>query len=122
MVACPYGVRYMNAGKFDPPESLTSYANPNLRVAKRRVGIVEKCTFCVHRLEHAKEKARAEGREVKDGDYQTACQQTCTGGAIKFGDLDDSNSEVHRLTRDKRAFRLLEELGTVPRVFYLKEG
>lgn len=122
MVACPYGVRYMNVGKFEPPESLASYANPNPRVRRRRVGIVEKCTFCVHRLEQAKERARAEGREVKDGDYQTACQQTCTGGAIKFGDLDDPKSEVHRLSNDKRAFRLLEELGTEPRVYYLKEG
>lgn len=122
MVACPYGVRYMNAGKFAPPESLTSYANPDSRVAKRRVGIVEKCTFCIHRLEQAKVKARAAGREVRDGDYTTACQQTCTGGAIKFGDVDDPKSEVYRLSRDKRAFRLLEELGTQPRVYYLKEG
>jgi molybdopterin-containing oxidoreductase family iron-sulfur binding subunit len=122
MVACPYGVRYMNVGKFDPPESLASYANPNPRVRQRRVGIVEKCTFCVHRLEQAKERARAEGREVKDGDYKTACEQTCTGGAIKFGDMDDRRSEVNRLSHDKRAFRLLEEMGTEPRVYYLKEG
>jgi Fe-S-cluster-containing dehydrogenase component len=122
MVACPYGVRHMNAGKFLPPESLTSYANPDSRVVKRRVGIVEKCTFCVHRLEQAKAKAKAQGREVRDGDYTTACQQTCTGGAIKFGDLDDPKSEVYRLSRDKRAWRLLEELGTQPRLYYLKEG
>ena len=120
MVACPYGVRYMNMGKFDPPESMTHYTNP--RVPRRRVGIVEKCTFCVHRLEQAKARAEAEGREVRDGDYRTACQQTCTGGAIKFGDLGDPNSEVYRLSRDKRAFRPLEELGTAPRVYYLKEG
>jgi molybdopterin-containing oxidoreductase family iron-sulfur binding subunit len=83
---------------------------------------VEKCTFCVHRLEKAAEKAKAKGQEVRDGDHVTACTQTCTGGAIKFGDLDDSNSEVYRLSKDKRAFRLLEELGTEPRVYYLKEG
>jgi molybdopterin-containing oxidoreductase family iron-sulfur binding subunit len=112
----------MNVGKFDPPESMTSYTNPNPKVAKRRVGIVEKCTFCIQRLEAAKAKARGEGREVKDGDYKTACQQTCPGAAIKFGDLDDPKSEVYRLSHDKRAFRLLEELGTAPRVYYLKEG
>lgn len=120
MVACPYGVRNINARKFRPPETMTQYVNPD--VPARRLGIVEKCTFCVHRLEKAKEKARAEGREVKDGDYVTACAQTCTGAAIKFGDLDDPKSEVYRLSRDKRVFRLLEELGTEPRVYYLKEG
>jgi molybdopterin-containing oxidoreductase family iron-sulfur binding subunit len=84
--------------------------------------VVEKCTFCVHRLEKAKLRARSEGREVRDGDYITACAQTCTGGAIRFGDLDDPSSEVYRLSRDKRAFRLLEEQGTRPRVTYLKEA
>ncbi|MBI2554951.1 MAG: 4Fe-4S dicluster domain-containing protein [Candidatus Rokubacteria bacterium] len=129
MVACPYGVRSFNWRR--PEFQTTAYLNPD-RVAGRNgaregptprpVGVVEKCTFCVHRLEKAKATARAEGRELRDGDYTTACQQTCTGGAIKFGDLDDRQSEVHRLSRDKRAFRLLEELGTEPRVYYLKEG
>jgi len=129
MVACPYGVRYFNWKR--PEFQATAYLNPDEvsghhggreGPAVRPVGVVEKCTFCVHRLEKAIEKAKAEGREVGDGDYVTACAQTCTGGAIKFGDLDDPKSEVYRLSRDKRAFRLLEELGTEPRVYYLKEG
>jgi len=99
---------------------MTQYTNPD--VPRRRLGVVEKCSFCIHRLEKAKEKAKVEGRDVRDGDYITACAQTCTGGAIKFGDLDDPKSEVYKFSRDKRAFRLLEELGTEPRVYYLKEG
>jgi molybdopterin-containing oxidoreductase family iron-sulfur binding subunit len=59
---------------------------------------------------------------VRDGDYVTACTQTCTGGAIRFGDLDDPDSDVYRLSRDKRAYQLLAELGTKPRVYYLREG
>jgi len=120
MVACPYGVRTINARRFRPPEIMTQYTNPD--VPRRRLGVVEKCSFCIHRLEKAKEKAKVEGRDVRDGDYMTACAQTCTGGAIKFGDLDDPKSEVYKFSRDKRAFRLLEELGTEPRVYYLKEG
>jgi len=129
MVACPYGVRSFNWKQ--PEFQATAYLNPDQVAGRngasegptpRSVGVVEKCTFCIHRLEKAKEKAKVEGREVKDGDYVTACAQTCTGAAIKFGDLDDPKSEVYRLSRDKRAFRLLEELGTEPRVYYLKEG
>lgn len=120
MVACPYGARSINARRFKPPETFAQYANPD--VDWRRLGVVEKCTFCAHRLEKATTKAKAEGRQVKDGDYVTACTQTCTGAAIKFGDLDDPKSEVFRLSKDKRAFRLLEELGTEPRVYYLREG
>ena len=129
MVACPYGVRYFNWGR--PNFQATEYLNPDQAPGRngaregpvvRPVGVVEKCTFCVHRLEKAKEKAKAEGREVRDGDYVTACTQTCTSGAIKFGDLNDPNSEVYKLSRDKRAYRLLEEMGTEPRVYYLKEG
>lgn len=129
MVACPYGVRYFNWGR--PKFQAAAYLNPDHALGRngaregpvvRPAGVVEKCTFCVHRLEKAKKKAEAEGREVRDGDYVTACTQTCTGGAIKFGDLDDPNSEVYRLSRDKRSSRLLEEMGTEPRVYYLKEG
>lgn len=129
MVACPYGVRYFNWGrpKFQAAEYLNPDQAPGRNGARegpvvRPVGVVEKCTFCIHRMEKAKERAKAEGRELRDGDYITACTQTCTGGAIKFGDLDDPSSEVHRLSRDKRSSRLLEEMGTEPRVYYLQEG
>ncbi|HWP48026.1 MAG TPA: 4Fe-4S dicluster domain-containing protein [Candidatus Limnocylindrales bacterium] len=118
LVACPYGVRYFN---WKQPEYPTT-ENLNPDVPLRPKGVVEKCTFCVHRIEAAKVKAQAEGRELRDGDVKTACQQTCTGGAIYFGDLEDPNSQVAKLAKEQRAFRLLEELGTKPRVIYLGEG
>lgn len=129
MVACPYGVR--NFTWHEPEYPMPEYLNPassvdekgNGRGPQKRVrGIVEKCTFCIHRIDAAKAKAAAEGRSLKDGDVQTACMQTCPPGAIVFGDLDDPDSRVSKLSKDRRAFRLLEELGTNPRVVYLSEG
>jgi len=84
--------------------------------------VVEKCTFCVHRLQKARERARAEGREFRADEYVPACVQTCTGKARFFGDLDDPNSTVSQLSQVRRAFRLLEEAGTHPKVIYLQEG
>lgn len=118
MVACPYGVRYFNWRR--PQHPTSENLNPDVPV--RPLGVVEKCTFCIHRIAAATAKAQQEGRPLRDGDVQTACQQTCTASAIVFGDLDDPHSRVARLAHDKRAFRLLEELGTKPRVIYLKEG
>jgi molybdopterin-containing oxidoreductase family iron-sulfur binding subunit len=122
MVACPYGARSFNMGRVEEPESYRRYANPDRRVARRRVGIVEKCTFCFQRVDRAVARARAEGRALQDGEVKTACAQTCTGGAIVFGDLDDPQSRVARLAESPRAFRLLDELGTRPKVIYLTEG
>ncbi|MBI3326444.1 MAG: 4Fe-4S dicluster domain-containing protein [Nitrospinae bacterium] len=118
MVACPYGARFFNWRR--PAHPTPEHLNPD--VPMRRMGVVEKCTFCIHRIDAAKAKAQQASRPLRDGDVQTACQQTCTGSAIVFGDLDDPHSRVSRLAHDKRAFRLLEELGTKPRVMYLKEG
>lgn len=133
MVACPYGARFFNWYRPSWPTPLGRQHNPDRSPHRpptggrqgpevRPVGVVEKCTFCIHRLEKAKQKARAEGREVRDGDYVTACTQTCPAKAIYFGDLDDPTSEVYKLSRSRRAFRLLEELGTEPRVYYLAGG
>jgi Fe-S-cluster-containing dehydrogenase component len=105
-VACPYGARYFRWYDEEWPEGMDRYQNPD--VPLRPKGIVEKCTFCVHRLE--------EGLPIP------ACNQACPPGARYFGDLDDPTSEVSRLARSPRAFRLLEDLGTEPHVFYLKEG
>lgn len=117
MVACPYGVRTFNWFRPRFEDAHRNYLNPSVRVRPR--GVVEKCTFCVQRTD----RALAEGRPVGTPDgVATACAQTCTGGAIHFGDLDDPDSEVSRLARDRRAFRLLEEVGTHPQVYYLAEG
>ena len=121
-VACPYGARYFNWFKPEFPEPMVSYRNPDYEPRIRPKGIVEKCVFCVQRIRKAKEAAKAEGRELRDGDITPACVQTCTGKARYFGNLDDPESMVSRQARSTRAFRLLEEMGTQPKVIYLMEG
>jgi molybdopterin-containing oxidoreductase family iron-sulfur binding subunit len=113
-------VRYFNWHEPYYPESLKAHLNPDVPI--RPKGVVEKCTFCVQRLQRARAKAEQEGRVFLASDYIPACVQTCTGRARYFGDLDDPTSLVSQLLKSPRAFRLLEELGTKPKVFYLREG
>lgn len=115
---CPYTVRFFTW--FDPhwPEPLNEQLNPDVSI--RSSGVMEKCTFCVHRIRRAEDTAKDEDRAVRDGEVTTACSQACPAEAIVFGDLSDPNSRVSKLARNRRAFRLLEELGTQPRVIYLK--
>ncbi len=118
MAACPYHVRSFNW--FDPtwPEGMEATLNPD--VSPRMRGVAEKCNFCHGRYERAKAVAAAEGRrELREGEYVPACAEACPVGAIRFGDLADPDSEVSRLARDPRGFRLLESLGTEPRITYL---
>lgn len=117
---CPYTLKYFNWYPPEWPKEMENYLNPDVSI--RSKGVVEKCTFCHHRLQKAKEKARAENRELQEGDYVPACVQTCPPEAIYFGDLDNPKSAVAQLSRNPRAFRLLEELGTEPKVYYLTEG
>ena len=121
-VACPYQVRYFNWFAPEWPEALKAHLNPDPEVAPRPKGVVEKCTFCVQRLRKAREAAEVEGRTFNATDYIPACVETCTGHARYFGDLDDPHSLVSQLASSPRAFRLQEELGTKPKVYYLKEG
>ncbi|MBI2216117.1 MAG: 4Fe-4S dicluster domain-containing protein [Candidatus Rokubacteria bacterium] len=116
MAACPYNAKYFNWLRY---QKEGPGQNPDVSV--RPKGVVEKCTFCHHRLQKARERARAEGRDLVAGDYVTACAEACPTRAITFGDLLDEGSEVARLARSPRAFRLGEELGTRPKVFYLAE-
>lgn len=119
MVACPYSVRSFNWGEPSWPESYRSYINPD--VSTRPRGVVEKCTFCHHRIQRAKEESRLAGEPLADAALQhlPACAEACPAGAIVFGDLADAQSRVSRLHRNPRAFRLLENLGTRPKVAYL---
>ena len=117
---CPYTLKYFNYFRPRWTREMKNLLNPD--VPKRQVGVVEKCTFCHHRLQKAKEDARFEKRELREEDYVPACVQTCPTGALIFGDLENPKSEVFRLSKISRAFRLLEELGTEPQVFYLTEG
>jgi len=119
--ACPYAIRYFNWYAPEYPAGQDRYLNPSVPV--RPVGVVEKCTFCVHRLDQAKREAAAQGRELTDADVVLlpACNEACPASARYFGDLDDPDSTVSRLSRDPRAFKLLEDLGTEPKVIYLAE-
>jgi Fe-S-cluster-containing dehydrogenase component len=119
--ACPYAIRYFNWYAPQYPAEYDAYLNPNVPV--RPVGVVEKCSFCIHRLEQAKREAAAQGRELTDADVVLlpACNQACPASARYFGDLDDPESTVSRLARSPRAFRLLEDIGTEPKVYYLAE-
>jgi molybdopterin-containing oxidoreductase family iron-sulfur binding subunit len=130
MVACPYGARHFNWHAPSRPPPMDLYLNPDHGVERgqgpepRPKGVVEKCTFCIHRLDKAIASARAEGRSLRDDEVVrlTACAQTCPPGAIYFGDLEDPTSTVAKLASSPRAFRLAEELGTKPQVIYLRGG
>jgi Fe-S-cluster-containing dehydrogenase component/anaerobic selenocysteine-containing dehydrogenase len=124
---CPYKVRKFNYLNWHNdsvwketgglPETLAMQQNPNVTVRFR--GVMEKCTYCVQRIQSAKIKAKREYRELRDGEIATACQQTCPADAIVFGDVNDANSRVTRASRIDRRFGLLAELGTRPRTTYL---
>lgn len=120
MNACPYSVRYFNWYEPEWPGDYENTFNPD--VSMRPKGVVEKCTFCHHRLLKARERAKAEKRELREEDYVPACVQTCPSKAMYFGDLHNSNSTVSQLAKNSRAFKLLEDLGTEPKVIYLREG
>lgn len=120
MAACPYHARYFNW--WDPvwPTGMEEMLSPDVSVRMR--GIVEKCSFCFHRYHRAMDKAMIEGRkELEEAEYQTACTQACPAGAIAFGDLNNPDHKVHTLKKDPRAFRLLERLGTNPKVYYMTD-
>jgi len=115
---CPYTVRFFNWFEPQWPEPLELQHNPD--VAVRMNGVMEKCTFCVQRIKRGKNDAVSEGREVRDGDITPACAQSCAAEAITFGDLNDPESKVSRLAESGRATKLLEDVGTKPKVFYLQ--
>ena len=117
---CPYTVRFFNW--FDPvwPEPLDLQLNPDVSV--RPGGVMEKCTFCVQRIQRTKLDAGHEGRPVADGDAQPACVQSCPAEAMAFGDLNNRESKVSKSVESGRSRQLLEELGTKPRVFYLERA
>jgi len=128
MAACPYHARYFNW--WDPvwPAGMEEMLSPDVSVRMR--GIVEKCSFCFHRYQRAMDKAHLEGRrDLEEAEYQTSCTQACPVGAITFGDLNNPDHKVHQLVKPDNAhsgrpqaphaFRLLERLGTNPKVYYL---
>lgn len=117
---CPFKVRRFNWQENKLATPLDLMLNPD--VSKRPMGVMEKCTFCVHRITKAKDHAKDEGRLVRDGEFTTACAQTCPAQAIVFGNMMDEHARVTEWSQDDRAYRVLEELGTRPAVYYLKAG
>jgi molybdopterin-containing oxidoreductase family iron-sulfur binding subunit len=123
---CPYKVRrfnwfeFSNNNKFDfnmNSELGKMVLNPDVIVRQR--GVVEKCSLCVQRLQEKKLTAKMENRELRDGEVQTACSQSCPTDAISFGNLLDKNSQVSQNVTEGRMYHLLEHLHTLPSTSYL---
>lgn len=116
---CPYNVRFFNFWNPEWPEPLNAQLSPDVTV--RTNGIMEKCTFCIQRINRATRDARQQGRALQDGELQPACAQACPTSTLVFGDWKDPGSRINRLATDPRQYRLLEDLGTAPAVVYLKK-
>jgi molybdopterin-containing oxidoreductase family iron-sulfur binding subunit len=123
---CPYKVRRFNWFKYRENDKFDFYMNNDLGrmvinpdVTVRSRGVMEKCSFCIQRVQAGKLQAKVEGRNLKDGDVKTACQQSCPSNAIIFGDINDSNSEIAKLFKNERSYVLLEEYNVQPSVSYM---
>lgn len=122
---CPYKVRRFNWFDFSKKVGAMVYwteerklmSNPEVSI--RSKGIMEKCSFCIQRIRRVKDKAKDEKREIKDGEIVPACMQTCPTKAITFGNIKNENSVVYK--KSKTAFRVLEELGVEPSIYYVKK-
>jgi molybdopterin-containing oxidoreductase family iron-sulfur binding subunit len=116
---CPYKVRRFNFFLYADwyTQSLYPMRNPNVTVRSR--GVMEKCTYCVQRIQAAKITAEKQNRRVMDGEIVPACAQTCPTRAIVFGDINDPKSEIAQLKAQVRTYSLLEELNTRPRTTYM---
>ncbi len=116
---CPYKVRRFNFFEYvdDEPELLKMFRNPDVTVRSR--GVMEKCTYCVQRINQARIEADIENRPIRDGEIRTACQEVCPTQAIVFGDINDESARVTQLKANPLNYGMLEELGTQPRTSYL---
>jgi molybdopterin-containing oxidoreductase family iron-sulfur binding subunit len=125
---CPYQVRSFNWYDYQDerihPELVTLHNQMNPDVTVRRRGVMEKCTFCIQRIHKAEDNARSGDREIEDGEFTTACAQACPTNAIRFGRLDNPESDINQYAEENRsrAYKALEEVRTVPRITYLKGG
>ena len=122
---CPYKVRrfnwflYANNDEFDyhmNDDLGRMVLNPDVNVRSR--GVMEKCSMCIQKTQYTILTAKKEGREVGNDEFQTACSSACSTGAMKFGDINNTNSEIAKLASDERSYHLLEHVGTKPNVVY----
>ena len=125
---CPYKVRRFNWFKYRENDDYDFYMNNDLGrmvinpdVTVRSRGVMEKCSFCIQRIQAGKLQAKLESRKLKDGDIKTACQQSCPSNAIVFGDMNDANSEISKLFNNDRSYVLLEEYNVQPSVAYMTQ-
>ncbi|MEO8495585.1 MAG: TAT-variant-translocated molybdopterin oxidoreductase [Planctomycetota bacterium] len=120
---CPYKVRRFNfldySDDFISDPTLHLLSNPEVTMRQR--GVMEKCTYCIQRIEGARIASQLEDRSIRDGEIKTACQAVCPAQAIRFGDLNDANSRVRQTHDHPLTYALLEELNTRPRTTYLAE-
>ncbi len=122
---CPYKVRRFNWFLYSENDEFDYFMNDDLGrmvinpdVTVRSRGVMEKCSFCIQKTQKTILDAKREGREIKDGEFQTACSAACGNGAMVFGDINDKESKVAKLKEDKRMYHLLESVGTKPNVMY----
>lgn len=122
---CPYKVRRFNWFNYAENEEFDYNMNNDLGrmvlnpdVTVRSRGVMEKCSMCIQMTQKTILDAKREGREVEDGEFQTACSAACDKGAIKFGDVNNKDAEIVKLKEDDRSYHLLESLGTKPNVMY----
>jgi molybdopterin-containing oxidoreductase family iron-sulfur binding subunit len=122
---CPYKVRRFNWFLYNKNTEFDYHMNDDLGrmvlnpdVNVRSRGVMEKCSMCIQMTQATKLKAKNEGRPVVDGEFQTACSNACSSGAMIFGDVNDAESKVAKLAADERSYHLLEHVGTKPNVVY----
>ncbi|MDB9961523.1 TAT-variant-translocated molybdopterin oxidoreductase [Oceanihabitans sp.] len=122
---CPYKVRRFNWFLYNGNDEFDYHMNDDLGrmvlnpdVVVRSRGVMEKCSMCIQKTQKTILDAKRDGREIKDGEFQTACSSACSNGAMTFGDINDKDSKVAKLLKDNRMYHLLESVGTKPNVQY----